>query len=91
MKKSIQLSLILAFGKLILQSVHRLFQYLEVDEEQREHHRIYTDEIIQLGNGFCKAVLWPTSALTQFVPCPTHSLSWSVTHAASLSLDSLEI
>jgi len=38
-----------AFGKLIQQTIHRLFQYLEVDDNQREHHRIYTDEIIQLG------------------------------------------
>jgi hypothetical protein len=36
-------------GKLVQQSVVRLFQYLEISDEDRELHRIYDTEIIQLG------------------------------------------
>jgi hypothetical protein len=36
-------------GKLVQQSVVRLFQYLEISDEDREQHRIYDTEIIELG------------------------------------------
>jgi hypothetical protein len=36
-------------GKLLQQSVVRLFQYLEISDEDRELHRIYDTEIIELG------------------------------------------
>jgi hypothetical protein len=36
-------------GKLVQQSVVRLFQYLEISDEDRELHRIYDTEIIELG------------------------------------------
>jgi hypothetical protein len=46
-------------GKLVQQSVVRLFQYLEISDEDREQHRIYDTEIIELGQCTLSLSLWP--------------------------------
>jgi len=48
------------FGKLVQQAASRLFHYLEIeDSEQRDNHRIYDSEIIELGPDISLILILP--------------------------------
>jgi len=47
------------FGKLVQHTATRLFAYLEVAEDERDHHRIYDHEIIELSPDISLILILP--------------------------------
>ncbi len=69
----IHIAFFVCTGKLVQQSVVRLFQYLEISDEDREQHRIYDTEIIELGQCTLSLSLYYTVARSASglpLPCP---------------------